>query len=63
MGLQLPEINAASVKFYSETPIIIGTALFSVDYTQAVVLQSFHNDFHFFQQSEQCRRIQSIKKL
>jgi len=54
MGLQFPEVTAGSVKFYSEYPIIVGTTMFTIDYDQAVVMSSFHNDFFFFEKSEQC---------
>ena len=32
MGLQLPEVSASSVKFYSEKTVIIGTTMFTMDY-------------------------------
>ena len=30
--MKLPEVTAGSVKFFSDTPVIIGTVLFTGDY-------------------------------
>ncbi|CAK56407.1 unnamed protein product (macronuclear) [Paramecium tetraurelia] len=54
IGMDLPDVQANSVKFHSDKTVILGVSKFKRDKNQDIVIASFHNDYLFLDKPEIC---------